>query len=260
MTGVVAELLGEAARLLPPALRVVGLTVLAPGLNFQQAPMRVRVALALGLGAVLAPVAAAGTPAVEEPLRYAGLCLVELAVGMAMGFAMAALLEALRFGGEVLDLQIGLRAGQLFDPSTGSQSGILSTAYYMVALLLFVAVDGHHWVLRGLGASFAIVPVGRAVVTPGLAALVGDLGTSLLVLGLQVAAPVMAALLLADLALGLVARAVPQINVFLVGIPGKIALGLVIAALTAPLLVPHLGRIARLMAVYLDDMLRVLAG
>ncbi len=260
MTELVGALLERLVTTLPAGLRVAGMTAVAPGLSLQQAPPGVRVMLAVALAVVIAPVAAAGGAPPDGPLRFMALCLTEFAVGLAMGFVAAAVLEALRFGGEVLDLQIGLRAGQLYDPSTGTQSGILSTAYAMVALVLFVTLDGHHWLLRGLASSFTIVPVGAASAGPGLAELVGDLGTSVLVMGLRIAAPVMAVLLLADLACGLVARAVPQINVFLVGIPAKIAIGLTIAAAGAPLLLANLERIARLMAEALEVILRVLAG
>lgn len=260
MTGPVAALLEAVATMLPPALRVVGLTVVAPGLSFQQAPMRARVALAIGLAIAIAPVTFDGSKVPESPLQYVGLCLCELLIGLALGFVASALLEALRFGGEVLDLQIGLHAGQLYDPTSGSHSGILSTGWYMLALLLFVTIDGHHSLLRGLYASFAIVPVGQVTVDPDLWTLAGDLGTSVLALGLRVAGPVMAALLLADLAFGLVARAVPQINVFLVGIPAKIAIGLAVAAIGAPLLLANVARISELMARGLDAMLAGLGG
>ena len=259
MTALPGPLLERLIAMLPAGLRVAGLVAVAPGLNLQQAPAQVRVALAVALAVVIAPVASGDAAVPDEPLRFMALCLVELVVGLAMGFVAAVVLEALRFGGEVLDLQMGLRAGQLFDPASGTHSGILSTAYYMIALVLFVSVNGHHWLLRGLAASFTIVPVGTASLGGALAELVGDLGTCVLAMGLRIAAPVMAALLLADLALGLVARAVPQINVFLVGIPAKIAVGLAIAAVGAPLLVANLGSIARLMAQALDLLVRGLA-
>ena len=245
---------------LPSALRIVGLVVLAPGLSYQQAPPQVRVALAVGLAIIIAPMASPPPGAPAEPLAFIGLCISELALGLSMGFVAAALLEALRFGGEVLDLQIGLRAGQLFDPTSGAQSGILSTAYAMLGLLLFVTIDGHHWLLRGLAASFGIIPAGGMEPGVQLGALAADLGTSVLLLGLQVAGPVMAALLLADLAFGLVARAVPQINVFLVGIPGKIALAFALAAVSLPSVVIGLERICRLMAQYLDATIRTFGG
>jgi len=260
MTAPMAVMLVKLQAMLPAALRIAGLVALAPGLSFQHAPAQVRVFLALGLATVLAPIASRGTQAPAEPLAFMGLCLAELLFGMVLGFAVGSLLEALRFGGEVLDLQIGLRAGQLYDPTSGSHSGILSTAYYMIALILFMAADGHHWLLRGLASSFAIVPVGGVSAGADLIALVGELGTSVLVLGLRVAAPVMATLLLADLAFGLVARAVPQINVFLVGIPAKIALGFMVAAAAASLLLANLHAITRLMAEYLEAMLRAFAG
>ncbi len=259
MTVLAAGFCERLIAMLPAGLRVVGLMALAPGLSLQQAPAQVRVALAVTLAVVIAPVASEGVCLPDEPLRFVALCLVELVVGLAMGFVAAVVLEALRFGGEVLDLQIGLRAGQLFDPASGMHSGILSGAYYMIALVLFVGVNGHHWLLRGLAASFTIVPVGGASLGGAPTEPAGDLGTCVLAMGLRIAAPVMAALLLADLALGLVARAVPQMNVFLVGIPAKIAAGLMIAAVGAPLLLTNLGRVAELMAGAIDLLLRALA-
>jgi len=257
MIAPIALLVERTAQLLPAGLRVVGLAAVAPGLNFQQAPMRVRVALSLALAAAVAPVAGVPPAGIDEPLVFIALCVAELAFGLALGFVAAAVLEGLRFGGEVLDLQIGLRAGQLFDPTTGSHSGILSTGYYMLALVFFVTLDGHHWLLRALVEGFAIAPVGAMSLQAGIGTLASDLGTSVLVLGLRVAGPVMVALLLADLAFGLVARAVPQINVFLVGIPAKIAVAFVVAAVGVPMLLMNLERITRLIATYLDATLRV---
>jgi flagellar biosynthesis protein FliR len=250
----------ELAAHIPAALRIVGLALLAPGLSFQQAPMPVRVFLAVALGALVAPVAGPAETPIDEPVRFMMLCLGELLLGMALGFSAGAVLEAMRFGGEVLDLQIGLLAGQLFDPTTGVHSGILSTAYYILALLLLVSIDGHHWLVRGAAASFSMVPVGGMGAGADPGSLVSDLGTTMLLTGLRVAAPIMGALLLADLALGLVARAVPQINVFLVGIPAKIALALFVAAASAPLLLTNMEHISRLMARYLETTLRAFGG
>ena len=260
MTGLIASLMTELVALLPAGLRVVGLAALAPGLSFQQAPMAVRVVLAIGLGAIIAPIAGGRHDLLDDPMRFMLLCVAELLLGMALGFAAGAVLEAMRFGGEVLDLQIGLRAGQLYDPTSGAHSGILSTAYYMTALLFFITIDGHHWLLRGAAASFSIVPVGGMGIGGDPGALVSELGTTLLLMGLRVAAPIMGALLLADLTLGIVARAVPQINVFLVGIPAKIALALLVAATAAPFLMANIEQVSRLMARYLETTLRAFAG
>ncbi|MFO8081851.1 MAG: flagellar biosynthetic protein FliR [Armatimonadota bacterium] len=260
MSEPLALLLGYLAELMPAGLRVVGLAAVAPGLSYQQAPAQTRVALALALAVVVAPVAGSAAGQIDEPARYMALCVVELLFGLALGFVAAAVLEALRFGGEVLDLQIGLRAGQLFDPVSGAHSGILSTGYYMLALVFFVTLDGHHWLLRGVAGSFSTVPVGGMTLGADFTSLVSRLGTTVLVLGLRVAGPVMVALLLADLAMGLVARAVPQINVFLVGIPAKMALAFAIAAVGAPMLLMNLERITTVMAQYMDAVLRAFAG
>lgn len=259
MIDAVSALAAGLLSLLPAGLRVVGMVAVAPGLSIQQVPAQVRVLIALSLAVVLAPAVGAGVSP-SAPLPFMSLCLAELAIGLALGFVAATLLEAMRLAGELLDLHIGLRAAQLFDPASGVSSGLLSTTCHLLALVLFLAMNGHHWLLRGLAASFGIVPVGTATLPLALAGLVDHLGATVFAMALRIAAPMMAALLLADLAFGLVARAVPQINVFLVGIPAKLALGLMVAALSVPLLADRLADIARLMAQALDGLIRALAG
>jgi flagellar biosynthetic protein FliR len=260
MTHLTSLIIARFVALLPAGLRIAGVVFFAPGLGAERAPARFRIALALGLAAVIVPVCVREVPPITAPTAYILTCLGELAFGIALGFALRVLLEAMRFGGEILDLQIGLRAGQLFDPATGAQSGILSTGYYLIALIIFIQIDGHHWLLRGMAASFAIAPVGGLSYDPGLCEVVADLGESVFALGLRLAGPVVAALVLADLAFGLVARAVPQINVFIVGIPAKIALGFIVAALGMPLVCRNLGSIVELMSKYLDLIVRAFAG
>ena len=256
MTDIVSLVLERFVALLPAGLRVAGIVFFAPGLGSERVPARVRVTLAMALACLLVPVCVQETPSVSEPGAYILTCLGELAFGAALGFALRVLLEAVRLGGEILDLQVGLRAGQLFDPTTGEQSGILSTVYYLIAFILFIQLNGHHGLLRGVAASFAIAPVGCLTYDPGLNEVVADLGESVFALGLRLAGPIIAALLLADLAFGLVARAVPQINVFIVGIPAKIAVGILLAALGVPLLWRNIGLIVELMHKYLHLIMR----
>ncbi len=256
MTDIVSLILERFVALLPAGLRVAGVVFFAPGLGSERVPARVRVGLAMALAWILVPVCVRETPPVSDLGTYIETCLAELAFGAALGFALRVLLEASRMGGEILDLQVGLRAGQLFDPTTGEQSGILSTVYYLIAFILFIQLNGHHELLRGIAASFSIAPVGCLSYDPGLGEVVADLGESVFALGLRLAGPIIAALLLADLAFGLVARAVPQINVFIVGIPAKIAMGILLAALGVPLLWRNLGWIVDLMSKYLHLILR----
>ncbi len=256
MTQLVAALAAQLVGYFPAALRVAGVMWFSPGLGSERIPPQVRVLAGLALAVVVVPVA------VTRPLVPAGaeefitLCLAELAFGAALGMTLSLLLEAFRFGGEVLDLQAGLRAGQLFDPGSGEASGLLSTGYSLLALFLFLQLNGHHLLLRAMAASFQMTPVGALSAQPGLPEVICDVGRSMLTIGLTVAAPVMGALLLADLALGLVARAVPQVNVFLVGLPAKIALGLAIAAAGAPLLGPQVRALVAESARYLDLVVR----
>jgi flagellar biosynthetic protein FliR len=151
------------------------------------------------------------------------------------------LLEAFRWAGEILDLQLGLRVGEVFDPVSVQGSSQLGQLYHFTALTIFFVMDGHHWVLAALARSIERVPPGEiAMGAPLMKLLTGALTSSMDIVARAGAAGI-TALLLADVALAIVARHVPQMNVFLVGIPAKLGVGLLVLAVSAPLLVWAVG-------------------
>ena len=213
--------------------RVFGLVALTPGFDATFVPPLVRVTLAGALALALSALIATPSATVLNltPQAYLALLLSELLLGAILGWLLSCLLEAARLAGEIVDLQIGFRAGELYDPATSGHSSVLGRLWYLSALVFFFAVNGHHWLLAGLARSFELCPVGELVYQKQLAALAVEALAALFTLALQLAAPVVAALILADLTLGLVGRSMPQMNLMLVGMPGKILIGL--AALTA---------------------------
>lgn len=189
---------------------------------------------------------------------YALLTLKQLAVGLAMGYLASLLLLCAEMGSQLLDVQMGIGAAQLFDPSAGEQTAILGRMHHIIAAMVFLAVNGHHWLILGIFRSFQLVPVDEFSISPGSFYAVFILFWRSLEIALRVAAPGIAALFLADVTLGLIARGVPQMNVFFVGIPPKILLAIIILALAAPFIVSAISSVIGEMPYYLDALMKSL--
>jgi flagellar biosynthesis protein FliR len=134
----------------------------------------------------------------------------------------------------------------MYDPLAGGSSSILGRLWYLMAAVLFFLLDGHHWVIAGLARSYELCPVGELIYQPRLGLLAVEVVSALFSLGLRLAAPLIAALLLADLTMGLIGRGMPQMNLMLVGMPAKILLGLAALAACSPLIAGQLGQIIEL--------------
>lgn len=173
-------------------------------------------------------------PLPEELLGYALVIVSEVAVGIALGLVVQAIVGAVYVAGQFIDLPMGFGMVNVVDPQTGSQIPVIAQFQFAIALLVLFLVDGHHALLRALVGSFDALPIGGAGVGGGVADAAVRLFSTMFLLGLRIALPVMGALFLADVALGIVARAVPQINVFFIGFPLKIALGFAVLALVMP--------------------------
>lgn len=242
--------------------RVFGLVALAPGFSAAFVPPLVRVALACALALALAPLMAAPSQDLLNltPQAYFALLLSELALGAVLGFLLSCLLEAARLAGEVVDLQIGFRAGSLYDPVSGGHSSLLGQFWYLAVVVFFFVINGHHGLLAGLMRSFELCPVGELVYHPQLAGLAVQVLTAAFGLALQIAGPVVGALILADLTLGLVGRAMPQMNLMLVGMPAKIMVGLGALALSSPMMATALAHLVDQFQYHLQAALKSFAA
>jgi len=141
---------------------------------------------------------------------------------------------AISVAGAFLDTAVGFSFGSLVDPITGNQSHVLSQLYAMVGVLVFIAIDGDHWMIEGLARTYDLVPIDKF---PSLSNLVGGADhafVGIFTSAVELAAPVLLAVLLTDCAMGLVARVMPQLNVFAVGFPAKIAVGLLVMGVSLP--------------------------
>jgi flagellar biosynthetic protein FliR len=213
-------------------LRVAPLFFMAPVLGSAPAPHLLRALLIVALSAAI--VAATGVALPEAPVSLAQLlawAASEMVLGAALAFGLAAAFAAFLFAGRLLDFQLGFSVANLIDPVTRTQAPLLGTGLNLLAVTMFFAVDGHHLLLRTLALSLEHFPPGRSPAELDFGAIAAHFG-ALFTFGLALAAPVLCAILLLDLAFALASRSMPQMNVFIVAIPFKIALGLVVAALS----------------------------
>ena len=172
------------------------------------------------------------------PLAFGAMAMREALIGVAMGFVLQAVLLAVRVAGEMIGQEMAFNMSTLVDPVTGINTPLVTKIHEMFFLLGLLAVDGHHLLIRALFDSYARAPVGDVVFDLGVAAVVRDLFAQMFAAGMTLAAPVLVLLVLVSLLIGLLARAVPQLNVLEVGFSLRILVGLLAMFVFAPLLAP----------------------
>jgi len=229
----------ELLRFLLILARVSPLMVTAPLWGSPLVPAQVRVYLALLVAALLLPVTRGALP----PELAASPWTLALAVGqeLVVGFLVAELallvFAAAQFAGQLADIQVGFGIANVIDPMTSTQVTLIGQLQYLAALLVFLLLDGHHLLLRALAETFTAAPPGRplAAFAAPLTVVIERGGRLLFVLAAQIAAPVLTALFLVNFSMALVSRMLPQMNLFLVGMPINVAVGLFALAAGFPL-------------------------
>ncbi|ODU12664.1 MULTISPECIES: flagellar biosynthetic protein FliR [Variovorax] len=213
------------------ALRVAATFMMTPVLYAVPLPATVRVLLVLSLSVALASAltSAAGAPVEWRVLLPAALS--ELVLGAVLGLGILLAFGAFTVAGQMLDVQLGFGIAQIMDPVTRRPVPILTTAFAYVAVLVFFLVNGHHALLRGIAYSVERFPVGAPWSLAQAVEPVLKQAAGLFSLGFALAAPVVFCILLAEFALGVVGRNLPQMNMFTMGIPVKIIVGLVALSL-----------------------------
>lgn len=208
-------------------LRVSGLLLFAPGLSNTAVPARAKAAFVVLVVALLWPVVP--VPAMQaSPLGYTGVALNELVIGILIGLLLNFIFDATQFAGQILGTQMGHSLVTILDPQTQADSPVLSVFYQTIVLLIFFALDVHQWVLRALVSSFYYLPAGRSVLTAAHIGFLLHTAAAIWVLGLQIAAPVLMATVIADFVLAFIGKASPQLPVLFIGISVKSVLGMLI--------------------------------
>jgi flagellar biosynthetic protein FliR len=221
--------------------RVGPLFVVAPLFSSKMLPARARGVAAVALAVGLSPIALKGGHIPLDALSLGGLILKEALVGFAFAFAVSVLFAAVSAAGSFLDTLIGFSYGGLVDPVNGNQSSVLSQLYTLVGIMVFLAIGGETWVVEGLAKTYSLVGLTQM---PALGALVGGAQhtfASIFISAVELAAPVLIALIITDAGFGVVSRVMPQLNVFAVGFPAKILVGFLMVAASLPFVAGWIG-------------------
>ncbi len=217
-----------------PLARVGAMMATAPIFSSQQTPKTLRLGFVLILSWIMMPLIPA--PELVDFLSYDAIIILaqQLLIGLVMGFMLQMVFGALVFGGQAIAYSMGLGFASMMDPQNGVQVPVVAQFYLIVSTLFFLAINGHLILIELVADSFYVFPVSTTGIgSAGLEAIVGW-GSDMFVGGLLLALPVMAALLLVNLGLGVIGRAAPQLNIFAVGFPVTIILGFILVWVTLP--------------------------
>jgi flagellar biosynthetic protein FliR len=221
--------------------RVGPLFVVAPLFSSKMIPLRARGVAAVALAVGLSPIALKDGKLPTDALSLAGLVGKEALVGFAFAFAISVLFAAVSVAGSFLDTLIGFSYGGLVDPVNGNQSSVLSQLYTLVGVMVFLAIGGDTWMIQGLGKTYDLVGLTDL---PSIGTMVGGAQhtfATIFVSAVEIAAPVLIALIITDAGFGVVSRVMPQLNVFAVGFPAKILVGFLIVAASLPFVAGWIG-------------------
>jgi flagellar biosynthetic protein FliR len=213
------------------SLRVGAIVLMTPVFNFINLPVRIRVLLVLALSAVLVSSLDLKLPAtaLQSPAGLATAAAGELAIGSVLAFALFATFGAFQLAGKILDVQLGFGVAGLIDPATNVASPLLGMLLNLAAVITFFQIGGHELLIRGLAFSLTQLQPGSSFHALSLPAVVAQFG-ALFVSAAAIAAPVMVVVLLVDVAMAVMARTMPQMNILFVGLPLKILVGLMVLA------------------------------
>ncbi len=214
-------------RLVVVGARVSALMLFAPFLASATISPRIKAGFTVVLTALLYPVVAADVTSVSGSIAWR-MIGGEVLIGLMMGLTLQFIFEGVQLAGQIVGFQVGHSLANLINPLTDVETPVLSNLYQAVALLIFLQLDVHQWLLRGLAKSFMYCPPGTAVVTPVMAGELWRAAGGMLVVAIQIAIPVVLATMLVDLALGLLGKASPNLPVLFVGLSLKSVVALLV--------------------------------
>lgn len=211
-----------------PMARILGMVGAAPVFNSKATPLRVRLAVGLVLTYAIAPVLPAMQPIPPGSWQGMGLFVQQILIGLAMGLTMRIVMSAVDIAGDIIGLQMGLSFATFFDPDSAAQTAVLAELLGLIATLVFLAMNGHLLLIDALVRSFELAPIGAVTLTDkpwlGLLRVAGLTMAS----GLMLALPIVAALLITNIALAILTRTAPQLNLMAIGFPVTSTVGLIV--------------------------------
>ena len=229
-------------------VRMTGLFVAAPIFGRRNIPGYLKVGFSFLTALILINVLEVPEKDLQQNLYlFAFLVIKEFLVGLTVGYVAYLIFTAIYIAGQLIDMRIGFGMVNVLDPMSNIQIPITANFYFIMSMLVFLSVNGHHLLIKGLFDSYKFIPIGNVVIGEAAVNDIVRIFGSTFIIGFKIAAPVTAAVMVADVALGVIARTVPQLNVFVVGMPLKIAVGIIVMLLTIPMFLMLLNAIFRSM-------------
>ena len=220
-------------------VRVLGFMIVLPVMSGQNIPMQVRLILSLSLAFLVFMANSVVLPPYGlNVISFAMLLMQEFLVGLVLGLVVMMIFSMFHFVGQLVDYQMGFSMVNVMDPFSNQQTPITGNLYYMIISLFFVTQGGLHLVLRAMFESFGVLRLGEAVVltNQNLPQIIMNIIINYFRIGFNIALPIIGTLIIVNFILGILVKAVPQMNVFVVGMPLKVFIGLILVYITIPFL------------------------
>jgi flagellar biosynthetic protein FliR len=231
-----AQLMGWIGLYLWPFLRVLSLFMAAPLYSHRSVPVRVKVGLGVVIAIVMAPMLPAQQQISLDSPQVLPLVVQQIVIGLALGFMVRLAMAGIELGGELIGLQMGLSFAGFFDPQSQHGGNVIGSWLGVIAMLIFLGINGHLLLIQTLDDSFRTFPIGGNLFSFADVMSLAAAGGGIFRLGLQLALPFIAVLLIVNLTLGVMVRVAPQLNLMSVGMPATITVGFASLFLLLPYL------------------------
>ena len=220
-------------------IRLSGLFIMAPIYSDKTVPTMVKAGFAIILAIVFLPTVNGyeALPVIETNWQLAGLVFNEILIGFIIGLTFRLIFIGVMMAGTFVGYQMGFMFAQMFDRDNQTQVSVIGRFWYVLALLFFLTVNGHHMILNSIAESFQVIPLGNATMSGAIGEMMIKYTAYIFIIAIKIASPIMITLFLTDIALGTIAKTMPTMNVFFVGMPIKIATALAVMAVAMPLFV-----------------------
>ncbi|MTI48006.1 flagellar biosynthetic protein FliR [Sporosalibacterium faouarense] len=215
-------------------VRSTGLFVITPIFSRKNIPNILKIGLAFFMSLIIFSVIDYDAEVFND-LSMVLLIIKEFAVGLIIGFISYVFFTSMYIAGQIIDMQIGFGMVNVLDPQHNVQLPITGNFYYILAALIFLTTNGHHLLIRALVDSYSLIPIGSFAFSNDLTTQMISIFGQVFVIGFKIASPIIATIFLANVLLGILAKTMPQMNVFVVGMPFKVAVGLLVLIFTIPI-------------------------
>ncbi len=213
--------------------RVAGMFAALPVFGGRRLPLRIRVFAVMAVTMSCYPILVLTPPEMPgDTITLGMLALREAMVGVALSFVTQILFSAVEYSGQIIGMQMGFTISSIIDPANGNQTQVISVMQSLLATLMFLSLNIHHLFIRTIIDSFRIIPMGVWHLNGAVISFLTRATTDVFIIGVRLAAPVMVALLLTSVTLGIMARAFPQMNVFMISFPLNIGIGFIVLGMT----------------------------